>query len=87
MFDYRNATRESAKAFADSVSLEQMDVSNHFLFQQDAEVADVFPKNGRDMATTPLFVQGSGFVNSTQLTCRIGHHLRLHHHTVMPVTI
>eukprot|EP00750_Incisomonas_marina_P013799 INCI17542.1.p1 GENE.INCI17542.1~~INCI17542.1.p1 ORF type:complete len:3776 (-),score=497.18 INCI17542.1:2420-13582(-) len=45
----------------------------HFLFQQDAEVTDVYPKNGRDTATTPLFVQGKGFVNSTQLTCRIGH--------------
>jgi hypothetical protein len=47
----------------------------HFLFQQDAEVTNVYPKNGRDTATTPLFVQGSGFVNSTQLTCRIGHNI------------
>ena len=45
----------------------------HFLYQEDAEVTDVYPKNGRDTATTPLFVQGTGFVNTTQLTCRIGH--------------
>lgn len=36
MFDYRNATRESARDFASSASLEQLDVSNHFLFQRDA---------------------------------------------------
>jgi cytochrome P450 len=36
MFDYRNATRESAQEFADSAGLDQLDVSNHFLFQQDA---------------------------------------------------
>ena len=36
MFDYRNATRESAREFADSADLDQLDVSNHFLFQQDA---------------------------------------------------
>jgi len=36
MFDYRNATRESAEAFASSVNLDQLDVSNHFLFQRDA---------------------------------------------------
>ncbi len=36
MFDYRNATRESAKEFAYSSDLNHLDVSNHFLFQQDA---------------------------------------------------
>ncbi len=36
MFDYRNATRESAEQFALSADLDQLDVSNHFLFQRDA---------------------------------------------------
>ena len=36
MFDYRNATRESAQEFANSADLDELDVSNHFLFQQDA---------------------------------------------------
>jgi cytochrome P450 len=36
MFDYRNATLDSAKAFARDADLSQLDVSNHFLFQQDA---------------------------------------------------
>ena len=37
MFDYRNATQKSAQEFADSASLDQLDVSNHFLFQQNAQ--------------------------------------------------
>lgn len=36
MFDYRNATLESAQAFARDADIDQLDVSNHFLFQQDA---------------------------------------------------
>lgn len=36
MFDYRTATRESAQEFAASADLSQLDVSNHFLFQNDA---------------------------------------------------
>ncbi|MBO6557831.1 MAG: cytochrome P450 [Pseudomonadales bacterium] len=36
MFDYRRATRESAAEFAATAELEQLDVSNHFLFQRDA---------------------------------------------------
>lgn len=36
MFDYRNATRESATEFARTADLDQLDVSNHFLFQRDA---------------------------------------------------
>jgi cytochrome P450 len=36
MFDYRNATPESAQEFANSAGLDQLDVSNHFLFQQEA---------------------------------------------------
>ncbi|MFT6434274.1 MAG: cytochrome P450 [Candidatus Azotimanducaceae bacterium] len=37
MFDYRNATKKSAQEFVDSAGLDQLDVSNHFLFQQDAQ--------------------------------------------------
>jgi len=36
MFDYRNATMASAQAFAQAADINQLDVSNHFLFQQDA---------------------------------------------------
>ena len=36
MFDYRNATQERAREFAFSADLDQLDVSNHFLFQHDA---------------------------------------------------
>lgn len=36
MFDYRSATQESAREFAFSADVDQLDVSNHFLFQQDA---------------------------------------------------
>lgn len=39
MFDYRNATQETAEAFARSADLSQLDVSNHFLFQRDAHWA------------------------------------------------
>ncbi len=35
-FDYKSATEETARAFATSASLDQLDVSNHFLFQSDA---------------------------------------------------
>ena len=36
MFDYRNASLESARAFTQSADIDELDVSNHFLFQQDA---------------------------------------------------
>ncbi|MFT5208718.1 MAG: cytochrome P450 [Flavobacterium sp.] len=36
MFDYRNATMESAQEYAKTAGLDELDVSNHFLFQQDA---------------------------------------------------
>ncbi len=36
MFDYKTATQESAREFATNVNLDQLDVSNHFLFQSDA---------------------------------------------------
>ncbi|MBT7539611.1 MAG: cytochrome P450, partial [Gammaproteobacteria bacterium] len=36
MFDYRSATKDTAQGFADSADLGELDVSNHFLFQQDA---------------------------------------------------
>ncbi len=36
MFDYRSATKDTAQLFADSADLNDLDVSNHFLFQQDA---------------------------------------------------
>ena len=36
MFDYRNATLESARAFARDADIDDLDVSNHFLFRQDA---------------------------------------------------
>ena len=36
MFDYRSATKDTAQDFADSADLGELDVSNHFLFQQDA---------------------------------------------------
>ncbi len=36
MFDYRSATQESAREFAAAARLDQLDVSNHFLFQRDA---------------------------------------------------
>lgn len=36
MFDYRNATMQSAQEFANAADINQLDVSNHFLFQRDA---------------------------------------------------
>ncbi|MDG1205765.1 MAG: cytochrome P450 [Pseudomonadales bacterium] len=36
MFDYRNASLASARAFTQSADIDELDVSNHFLFQQDA---------------------------------------------------
>ncbi len=36
MFDYKTATQESAEEFARNANLNQLDVSNHFLFQSDA---------------------------------------------------
>ena len=36
MFDYKTATQQSAEEFARNANLNQLDVSNHFLFQSDA---------------------------------------------------
>ena len=36
MFDYRTATRATAQEFANTSDLGNLDVSNHFLFRQDA---------------------------------------------------
>eukprot|EP00949_MAST-11_sp_MAST-11-sp1_P005202 g5202.t1 len=45
-----------------------------FLYQADARVLSLnpTPAEGFDTGTTPLFVQGEYFVNSTHLKCRIG---------------
>jgi len=43
-----------------------------FLYQKDAVVDSVSPPSGQDTASTPLFVVGKFFVNSTTLKCKIG---------------
>ncbi len=46
-----------------------------FVFQQEPTVTRVFPTEGRDTSHTPMFVVGTGFVNTSALTCRIGNAL------------
>jgi hypothetical protein len=43
-----------------------------YLYQADAEVHTITPREGRDSATTPLFITGKHFVNSSKLRCRVG---------------
>eukprot|EP00940_MAST-03C_sp_MAST-3C-sp2_P001609 g1609.t1 len=46
-----------------------------FLYQKDAEIHSITPTHGLDTARTPIFVRGTGFVNSTTLKCRVGQHV------------
>ena len=48
-----------------------------FLYQKDAVVDSVFPNSGHDTGTTPIFVSGNHFVNSTSLRCRVGQTISL----------
>ena len=43
-----------------------------YLYQDDADVYSVTPNTGIGSVHIPLFISGTGFVNSTKLRCRVG---------------
>lgn len=51
------------------------DIGHTFLFQDDMHVGHLIPSEGPSVGGTPVFIHGSGFVNSTFLSCRFGHHI------------
>ena len=46
-----------------------------FLYQDDIFISNISNKNGPSNGGTPVFIKGSGFVNSTYLSCRFGHYV------------
>ena len=44
-----------------------------FLYQEDISIKQLFNGNGPSAGGTPIFITGTGFVNSTDLKCRIGY--------------
>lgn len=42
------------------------------MFQNDIEISFIHGSKGQQLGGTPVFVYGSGFVNSTSLSCRFG---------------
>ena len=55
-----------------SVNRAQFSDPVDFEYQEDLKVTGVVPRSGVDMGSTPVFVMGSSFVNSTSLSCRFG---------------
>ena len=47
----------------------------NFLYQDGILISNVSNKNGPSNGGTPVFIQGSGFVNSAYLSCRFGHYI------------
>ncbi len=50
-------------------------LGHQFLYQEDIIVDHLSVAVGPLWGGTPVFVYGSGFVNTTLLTCRFGHHM------------
>ena len=46
-----------------------------YLYQQDIVLQHLINDHGPTFGGTPIFVTGTGFVNTTSLKCRIGHHV------------
>ncbi len=44
-----------------------------FLYQADIRISNVYNEKGPLSGKSPIFITGSGFVNSSTLACRIGH--------------
>jgi len=66
----------SSKLVGVEVSNNDQDYSDAgitFLYQQDVVVESVMHNRGPASGGSPIFVTGENFVNSTMLSCRIGH--------------
>jgi hypothetical protein len=50
-------------------------LNNSFLYQNDIIINRLILNQGSRQGGTPVFIQGTGFVNSTYLSCRFGHHI------------
>lgn len=46
-----------------------------FLYQKDIIVSGITNNHGPSWGGTPVLISGSSFVNTTDLSCRIGHHV------------
>ena len=73
-----NYPRYLSKLVQLEVTMNAQDYSNtkhSFLYQKDLKVTRLVVSKGSFTGGTPVFIEGSDFVNSTNLLCRFGHHL------------